>query len=66
MIARPTGIRPISQAYRDKPAIELFRMGFDTADIAFFKQVHEAAVLQWITDARTAERNQYFRVLQPA
>lgn len=66
MTTVPIGIRPISQAFRDKPAIDLFRMGFDTADIAFFKQVHEATVLQWITDARTAERNQVSRVFEPA
>jgi hypothetical protein len=60
------GTRTIPDEFRDTPAIELFRMGFDTADIAAFKNVHEATVLKWITDARTTERNQVSRVFEPA
>jgi hypothetical protein len=53
-----TGLRCIPDDFRYKPALELFRMGFDTADIASFKRVHEATVVGWLHDARMSERRQ--------
>lgn len=51
-----SGLREIPKhLVKEMTALQLFRMGFDTADIAHAKLVHEAVVLHWITKSRMEE-----------
>jgi len=51
-----TGLRKIPERSVGAKAIELFRSRYDTADIAYFKGVHEATVVQWLHESREEER----------
>lgn len=52
---RPSNIRIIPAEFRQLPASRLFRMGWNTADIAFSKGVAESTVYNWIGTSREVE-----------
>lgn len=56
MHRQPTYIKLVPPRIARLPAIQLFRRGFDSLDIARAKNVKEPIVLKWLDNARKAER----------
>lgn len=50
-----TSINIIPEEYRGYRALALFRLGFDTADIANFYQITEAQALEIVSKQRGAD-----------